>query len=78
MAVDASIGNQAEKMQPAPARLREGLLQNSASRQLSLLDRFVDAREILIHNSPGAEIEVADLGVAHLAEGQANIQPAGA
>ena len=46
--------------------------------QFAVGDRFVNPGEVLIDDAPGAEIEVADLGVAHLAFGQSDIQAAGA
>ena len=36
-------------------------------------DRRVDARQILHHDAAGADIHVADLGIPHLAVGQADI-----
>ena len=41
-------------------------------RELARGDRVVDAREVLVDHAPGADVEVADLGVAHLALGQAH------
>ena len=40
-------------------------------------DRVADAHERLRHDPSGAEVEVADLGVAHLAVGQADIGAGG-
>ena len=35
----------------------------------------VDARELLVDDAPGADVEVPDLGVAHLSLGQPDRQP---
>ena len=37
------------------------------------LDRLVDARDVLIHDPPGAEVHVSDLAVAHQPQGQADL-----
>ena len=39
--------------------------------QRAVVDGLVDAREVLLDHRAGAEVEVPDLGVAHLALGQA-------
>ena len=40
-------------------------------------DRVVDPGQVLLDDRPGAEVEVADLGVAHLAVGQADVAALG-
>ena len=42
-------------------------------RQRAVLDRAVDARQVLQHHPAGADIHVADLGIAHLPVGQADL-----
>ena len=37
-------------------------------------DRLVDAGDALVDHPPGAQAHVADLGVAHLSLGQADVQ----
>ena len=44
----------------------EGGAQRLVLGQRAVLDRGVDPREVLRHDRAGAEVEVADLGVAHL------------
>jgi hypothetical protein len=41
--------------------------------ELAIADRFGDAGEVLIHHSSGAQVHVADFGVAHLAVRQADV-----
>ena len=66
MAVHAAVGNQAEQMKPVSARSCEALLQYPIARQFSALDRFVNSGQVLIHDPAGAQIEVANFGIAHL------------
>ena len=56
----------------AGLRLGDQVLQNFIFRQAAILDGGIDARQILRHHSPGADIHVADFGVAHLARRQAH------
>ena len=49
---------------------REDLPQNRVGGELSILHREVDAGQILHHHGARAEVEVTDLGVAHLPVGQ--------
>jgi hypothetical protein len=61
----------------APARLadpRQEALQGGLARQRAVGDGLVDARQLLHHHAAGAEIDMADLGVAHLAGGQADME----
>ena len=44
---------------------------------LAVGDRVVDARQVLHHHAPGADVEMADLGIAHLAIGQSDILAGG-
>jgi hypothetical protein len=53
------------------------LLQHRILEEGAVLDRVLDAREVLLHHRAGAEVEVADLAVAHLALGQPDGAPAG-
>ena len=40
-------------------------------------DRVADAHQLLLHHAAGADVHVADLGVAHLAVGQADVAAGG-
>jgi hypothetical protein len=44
--------------------------------ELAVADRFGHASEVLIHHAAGAEVHVADFGVAHLAVRQADVHAA--
>ena len=68
--VHAAVGDEPDQVHPPAA--------GSASRSTSLRgqravgDRVVDAHEILAHDGAGAEVQMADLRVAHLPLGQAD------
>src|SRR4029077_6632531 len=63
-------------MQPVPAGFGKSFLQNLVGPQLSIGDRLVDAREILVNYPARAEVQVAYFRVAHLALRQTNIHAA--
>src|SRR5437016_1061598 len=65
-------------MEPMSTRSGEGFLCNFVSIELASGDGFVDSREVLEDDSPGAEIQMADFGVAHLTVGKSDIGAAGA
>ena len=44
--------------------------------EFAIDDGFVDAREVLVNDAAGAEVEVADFGIAHLAYRQTDIEAA--
>ena len=73
--VDAARPDEADDVEaprPAPPRASAGREERRALGERAVGDRSVDARQVLEHRPAGAEIEVADLGVAHLARGQAD------
>ena len=78
--VDAAVGDQAEQVQ-APARAAAGALAGGEQRlvleEAAVGDRVVDPGQVLLDDRAGAEVEVADLGVAHLAVGQADVAALG-
>jgi hypothetical protein len=70
--VNAAIRNQSEEMQLPSAHLclfhgprNSRVLLKCAGRNLR-----VDARNVHLHNAPRADVQVADLAVAHLPVGQ--------
>ena len=75
VAVDAAVGQQADEVQRvlAVARTRSMAADERRVREeLAVPDALVDAREVLVDDAAGAHVHVADLGVAHLAGGQAD------
>ncbi len=78
--VDAAVGDQAEQVQAA-ARAAPGGVAGGEQRlvveEAAVGDRVVDPGQVLLDDRPGAEVEVADLRVAHLALGQADVAPLG-
>ena len=64
-----------------PARAAAGALAGGEQRlvleEAAVGDRVVDPRQVLLDDRPGAEVEVADLGVAHLPVGQADVAALG-
>ncbi len=75
----AAIGEQTEQMQPAAAGagVLHGVDQHGMREEFAVLDHQLDARDVHVHDAPGADIEVADLAVAHLAVGQPDERAAG-
>ena len=61
----------------APGGLGAGLLQHAVLEEVAVGDRLGDAREVLVDDAAGADVEVPDLGVAHLARRQADGRPGG-
>lgn len=50
--------------------LVEQLVQHRIGSKGTIFNGFVDPGEILVHNPARPDIEVTDLGIAHLADGQ--------
>ena len=74
--VHAAVGDQPEQVHARRAR-RARAHDRRVLAQRAVGDRLVDARQILADHGAGAEVEVADLGVAHLAFGQPDGAAAG-
>ena len=77
MAVDAAVGHQAHEVDGAPVGhgAVDRLAQHGVARERAVLDRQVDPGELLVDDPAGADVEVPDLGVAHLPLGQPDGQP---
>ena len=73
--VYAAVADEAEKVDGFARRagVVEGFEQGLILVQFAVAHGFVDAGEFLPHDAPGSNVEVADLGVAHLAFGQAHV-----
>ncbi len=78
--VDAAVGDQTEQVQAparAVARPLAGAEQSLVLEEAAVGDRVVDPGQVLLDDRAGAEVEVADLGVAHLALWQADVTALG-
>ena len=78
--VDTAVGDQAHQVQ-APAgtgagRLA-GALQHGVLEEAAVGNRFVDPGQVLRDDRTRTEVEVPNLGVPHLAVGEADVAPAG-
>ena len=71
--------HQPHHMRGAAGRLQlaDEILHRRQARDVILRERLVDARQILHDDAAGAEIGVADFGIAHLPVGQPDIMLAG-
>jgi hypothetical protein len=68
VAVDAARRKEPDEVEraiPLP-RVREGSLEDGVLRERSVLHGAVDAREVLVDDPPGAQVQVPHLGVPHL------------
>ena len=74
MAVDAAVREQADQVQRVRVALAaiDGFEQLRPREEITVANALVDARQVLIDDASGAEVGVADFGVAHLAFGQAD------
>src|SRR5439155_15825460 len=68
--MDAALRDEAEQVDAPPAL--EPAAQHGVVEQRPVGNRAVDAREVLVEATPGADRQVTDLGVPHLAGGQAD------
>jgi hypothetical protein len=77
--VHAARRHQADQVAGSAARLKrvDQAGQRRVAGQRAVLHRTVDARQVLHHHAAGAQVHVADLGIAHLSLGQADVAAAG-
>ncbi len=80
MRMHAARRNEAEQVAGAAARfeLFDQIAERRRALDVAAGDRRRDARQILHHHAAGADIEMADFGIAHLAIGQADVLAGGA
>ena len=69
MRVDAPVGHEAEQMHPLAALERRP--QHGVLEERPVLDRLVDAHQVLVEPPPRADRQMAHLAVSHLAGRQA-------
>ena len=72
VAVHAAARHQTHEVQRAAAAggLGARLLEHAVGEEVAVGDRLADAREVLVDDAAGADVEMPDLGVAHLARRQ--------
>src|SRR6185369_4963558 len=78
--VDVARAGQPHEVQ-RPARALGGVDRLADDRvrvESAVLDAEVDADDVLVDDAPGAQVQVADLAVAHLSVGQADVVAGGA
>src|SRR6266446_851470 len=63
-------------MKPVTARTGKSFLQNSVTRYFVLFNCLVNSRQILVNDSTGSQVKMADFRVAHLSFRQANVASA--
>jgi len=73
MAVHATIRDQPEKMKSMAPRRGERFLGDMVASDLTIRDCLIDAGQVLINDSTGAQIEMAYFRVAHLSFRQTDI-----
>src|SRR5260370_4333099 len=71
--VHAAIAEQTHQMQMALAAAFHRLLEQRHALQLLVGDEQIDARDVHVHDAAGADVEMADFAVAHLAFGKADV-----
>lgn len=74
----AAVGEQAEDVHrlAGPRGLVDGGADGRVGEELAIANRLGHSSEVLIHHAPGAQVHVADLGVAHLSVRQADVHAA--
>ena len=76
----AAVRHQPEQMQLSPsqaARILHRVEQHWMREEFAVLDHQVDARDSMMHDAPGSNIQMADFAVPHLPLGQPDKRPAG-
>ena len=63
-------------MKPMVARGGERFLRDLIARKLAIRDCFIDPSEVLINDPAGSQVEMADLGIAHLPFRQTDVRAA--
>src|SRR4029077_1149749 len=79
LGVNASVGHKAKQVQPAAAGagMLQGGDQGGVGEEVAVLDHQVDAGDVHVDDAAGADIEVADFAVSHLAVRETNEWSAG-
>jgi len=70
--MDAAVADEAQQVQAALAPARHQVDEQRLLEELPAHDRRVNAGDLLVDDPPRADVQVADLGIAHQAAGQAH------
>src|SRR3954464_4342531 len=77
--VNATIGKQAEEMQPATAAasVLHGGEQGLVAEEVAFLDHEIDLGDVHVNDAPGTDVQMADFTVTHLPLGETYVASAG-
>jgi hypothetical protein len=70
--VDAAVADEAHEMEAARAGVGHGGFESGIVAEIAVADHPVDAGDVHLDDAAGADVEMADFGVAHLAIGEAD------
>jgi len=70
--MDAAVAHQAEQVELARAAAFHGFEKQRLERKLAGGDELIDSRAVHVDDAAGADIQVADLAIAHLSDGKAD------
>src|ERR1700729_2528342 len=68
----AAVAEQAEQMELASATAFHGFAEERLVLEFAAGDELVNARDVHVHDSAGADIQMADFTIAHLSFGEAD------
>ena len=68
--MDAAVAHQAEQVELARAAAFHGFEKQRLERKLAGGDELIDSRAVHVDDAAGADIQVADLAIAHLSDGK--------
>src|SRR5882757_83 len=77
--VHTAVGKQSEEMEAASAGtgIFHRAQQNGVRKEFAVLNHQLDASAVHVHDASGADVEMSDFAVSHLAIRQANVTAAG-
>ncbi len=75
--VDAAVAEQAHDVELVRACALESFGEKRLLGEVAVGEKHFDARDVHLHDAAGADVEVADFGVAHLAFGEADARAGG-
>jgi len=72
--MDAAVADEAQQVQLARTAALHGFEKQRLAEEFAAGDEPIDARDVHLNDAAGAHIEVADLAIAHLPFGQADVR----